>query len=75
MFLKISQISQENTKVAGPRPASFIKKETRTQVFSCEICEIFKNTYLEEHIRTAASEPLKLFPKKYLKSFCKAFCS
>ena len=26
---------------------SFIKKETRAQVFSCEYCEIFKNTYLK----------------------------
>ena len=28
---------------------------TPTQVFSCEICEIFKNTYFEEHMRTTAS--------------------
>ena len=33
---------------------SFIKKETPTQVFSCEICEI-KNTHFEEHVRTTAS--------------------
>ena len=26
-----------------------------TQVYSCEYCEIFKNTYFEEKIRTAAS--------------------
>ena len=25
------------------------------QVFSCEICEIFKNTYFEEHLRTTVS--------------------
>ena len=24
-------------------------KKTPTQVFSCEYCEIFKNTYFEEH--------------------------
>ena len=30
--------------------------ETPTQVFSCEICKIFKNIYLEEHQRTTASE-------------------
>ena len=23
-----------------------------TQVFPCEICETFKNTYFEEHLRT-----------------------
>ena len=26
-----------------------------TQVFSFEYCEIFKNTYFEEHLQTAAS--------------------
>ena len=26
------------------------QKEAPTQVFSCEICEIFKNTYFEEHL-------------------------
>ena len=31
------------------------QEETPTQVFSCEICKIFKNTYFEEHLRTAAS--------------------
>ena len=30
----------------------FIKK----RVFSCEICEVFKNTYFEEYLRTTASE-------------------
>ena len=32
-----------------------IKLKTLTQVFSCEYCEIFKNTYFEEHLRTAVS--------------------
>ena len=41
-------------KVAGRYPSHFIKKETPTQVFSREICEIFKNTYFEKHLRTAA---------------------
>ena len=40
--------------VADLQACSFIKKETPTQVFSCS--EIFKNTYFEEHMRTAASE-------------------
>ena len=26
-----------------------------TQAFSCEYCEIFKNTYVEEHLLTRAS--------------------
>ena len=29
---------------------NFIKKETVPQVFSCEFCIIFKNTYFEEHL-------------------------
>ena len=33
-------------KVAG------LSQETLTQVFSCEICKIFKNTYFEEHMQT-----------------------
>ena len=41
LFLKISQCSQENTFVG-------------VSVFSCESCEIFKNTYFEEHLRTTA---------------------
>ena len=28
--------------------------ETPTQAFSCEICEIVKNTYFEEYLRTTA---------------------
>ena len=31
------------------------KKETPAQVFSYEYCKMFKNTYFEEHLRTAAS--------------------
>ena len=34
--------------------AIFTGKETPRQVFSCKYCEIFKNTYFEEHLRTAA---------------------
>ena len=32
-----------------------LKRDTPAQVFSFEYCEIFKNTYFEEHLRTAAS--------------------
>ena len=32
----------------------FLKRDSR-QVFSCEYCEILKNTYFEKHLRTAAS--------------------
>ena len=38
-----------------PEACSFIKNETQAQVFSCEFCEIFKNTFFTEHPRTTAS--------------------
>ena len=41
-------------KVAGAA-CNFIKKETLTQVFSCEFCEISKNTFFKEHLRMTAS--------------------
>ena len=30
-------------------------KETPTQVFFCQYCDIFKNTYFEKHLRTTVS--------------------
>ena len=33
-----------------PKACNFIKKETLAQVFSCEFCEIFKNTFFVEHV-------------------------
>ena len=38
-----------------PEACNFIKKETLGQVFSCEFCEIFKNTFFTEHLQTTAS--------------------
>ena len=60
LFLKISQYLQESTCVDRKVPVLEIlfNKETPTRVFSCGYCEIFKNTYLEEHLRTAASETM-----------------
>ena len=34
---------------------NFIKKEALAQVFSCEFCEISKNTFFTEHLWAAAS--------------------
>ena len=34
---------------------NFIKKDTSTQVFSCEFCEIFKKTFFTEHLQSTAS--------------------
>ena len=33
----------------------FLEKETPTQLFSSEFCEMFKNTLFTEHFRTTAS--------------------
>ena len=38
-----------------PKACNFIKKEILAQVFSCEFCEISKNTFSTEHLRTTAS--------------------
>ena len=39
-----------------PEACNFNKKETLVQVFSCEFCEISKNTFFTEHLWTIASE-------------------
>ena len=39
-----------------PQACNFIKKETLAQVFSCEFCEIFYNTFFTEHLWTTASK-------------------
>ena len=46
VFLEISQNSQGN---------NFIKKGTLAQVFSCEFCEISKNTFFYRTLSVAAS--------------------
>ena len=38
-----------------PQPATLFKKETLAQVFSCEFCEIPKNTFFTEHLWATAS--------------------
>ena len=39
----------------GGGPASLLKKESLAQAFSCEFCEISKNTFSAEHFQTTAS--------------------
>ena len=63
VFLEISQNSQENTcdRVSfliklQASASNFIKKETLAQVFSCEFCEISKNTFFHRTPLVAASE-------------------
>ena len=45
VFLKISQDSQENTCTGV---SFYIKLQAFSQVFSCEFCEIFKNTFFHK---------------------------
>ena len=40
------------------RPAILFKKETLAQVFSCEFCEISRNTFITESLWTIASSIL-----------------
>ena len=63
VFLEILQNSHKNTcarvffllKFIRPQACNFIKKETLTQVFSCEFCEIFKKSLFTEHLQATAS--------------------
>ena len=56
-YKNLSSGKGQKTEV-GLRPLAwnFIKKETLAQVFSCEFCEISKNTFFTEHLRMTASE-------------------
>ena len=55
VFSEISQNSHENTWTESLFPeaeaCNFIKKLTLAQAFSCEFCEIAKNTFFTEHLR------------------------
>ena len=78
MFLEISQNSQENTRafLMKPEACNFIKKETLSQVFSCEFCEISKSTFsyrtprwLFLYIALTSISEIPLFPLS-LESTC-----
>ena len=47
-------------KFAGLSLITFVKKETLTEVFSCEFCEIYKNTFTE-HFWATASKNASIF--------------
>ena len=55
-------------KVAALRPAALLKKETLAQEFSCEFCEISKNTFSYRTPPVAASGYLLLSSVKSEKS-------
>ena len=47
--------TSRNVQAVGLEACSFIKKDILTQVFRCEFCETFKNTFFIEHLWTTAS--------------------
>ena len=49
MFLEISHKIHKQNTCARVSFLKFIKKETLQQLFSCELCEISKNTFFTEH--------------------------
>ena len=61
-------------KVAG-KACNFIKKETPTQVFSCEYCEIFKKTNFKEHLCMVVSIPLILLEEVIYQCEASCLCS
>ena len=65
VFLEISQNSQENP-CCRPEACNFVKTETLVQMFSCEFCEISKNTFFTEHFRATASVLVWLICKFFL---------
>ena len=53
--LEIHNNVSNTIKICKPQACNFIEKGTLAQELSCEFCEIFKNTFLVEHLRTTAS--------------------
>ena len=62
LFLEISQNSQESTLARDTflmklqKTCNFINRESLAQVFSCEFCEISKNTFFYRTPPVAASD-------------------
>ena len=44
-------VSESLFYILKAEASDFIKKVTLAQVFSCEFCEIFKNTFFIKHLR------------------------
>ena len=80
MFLKIWQNLQENTcarvsfliklRASGLRSATLLKRDS-SRVSFCKLCEIFKNTFFTEHLRTITSGIGNLYLNEItLKKYC-----
>ena len=55
-------ILEELSLRCRPKAYNIIKKEALARVFSCQFCEIPKNTFSTEHLHTTASVSLKSSP-------------
>ena len=51
VFLKISQISQENTFTGGLQASNYIKKSLRRRCFPVKFAKFFGTPFFTEHIR------------------------
>ena len=80
MFLKIWQNLQENTcarvsflitlRASGLRSATLLKRDSSPVSF-CKLCEIFKQTFFTEHLRTIISGIGNLYLNEMtLKKYC-----
>ena len=80
MFLKIWQNLQENTcarvsfliklRASGLRSATLLKRDS-SRVSFCKLCEIFKNKFFTEHLRTITSGIGNLYLNEMtLKKYC-----
>ena len=49
------QFYEEHKRQNTYARVSFLKKRTLAQVFSCEFCKIFKNTFFTEHFWATVS--------------------
>ena len=58
-YLSIHQGTRKRSEAVAPA-CNFIKKETLPQVFSCEFCEISKNTFSNRTPPVAATERWKI---------------
>ena len=55
VFLKISQNLQKNTFESCRLQPAILCRKILAQAFSCEFCEIYRNTVLKMHLQVTAS--------------------
>ena len=68
-FSSFSKSSRPEVFLKGvlrPEACNFIKQETLAQVFSCEFCEISKNTFFVKYLRCVLLKNFIIFPAKKL---------